>query len=176
MKDLLLYDQYMIVPQLIDPKRATELHTLFEKESVNFGTDDQSPGAPSYYNFLPFLELLCEKTPVVSQLIDETVLPTYTYARLYSKGAILNRHKDRPACEISLTLNLHSDPVWPIWVKNSKDEEVAVTLQPGDAMLYLGCIAEHWREPFTGNQCSQVFLHYVRSRGPCAWAYFDKRQ
>ncbi len=27
-------------------------------------------------------------------------------------------------------------------------------------MIYKGFEIEHWREPFEGNNCSQVFLHY----------------
>lgn len=41
-------------------------------------------------------------------------------------------------------------------------------------MIYLGKIAPHWREPYSGEYYSQVFLHYVRSRGDCSYAYFDK--
>ena len=37
--------------------------------------------------------------------------PTYSYARLYKKdGDELKRHKDRPSCEISTTINLGGDP------------------------------------------------------------------
>ena len=36
-------------------------------------------------------------------------------------------------------------------------------------------ISEHWRNKFEGNNCVQVFLHYVRKNGPYAdWAT-DKR-
>ena len=31
------------------------------------------------------------------------LIPTYSYARIYKKGDILKRHKDRPSCEISTT-------------------------------------------------------------------------
>jgi hypothetical protein len=27
-----------------------------------------------------------------------------------------------------------------------------------------------------GTEYTQLFMHYVRSNGPKAWAYFDKRQ
>jgi len=27
-------------------------------------------------------------------------------------------------------------------------------------LIYRGCDLEHWRKPFTGKICSQVFLHY----------------
>ena len=33
--------------------------------------------------------------------------------------------------------------------------------------------ASHWREEFNGNYYGQTFLHYVRSRGPRAYAFFD---
>ena len=34
-------------------------------------------------------------------------------------------------------------------------------LNPGDMLVYKGDKLEHWREPFTGKICGQVFLHYV---------------
>ena len=40
---------------------------------------------------------------------------TYSYARAYKKGDILKRHKDRPSCEISTTINLGGAP-WPIFI------------------------------------------------------------
>jgi hypothetical protein len=42
--------------------------------------------------------------------------PTYAYARIYKKGDILHRHKDRFSCEISTTLNLGGDD-WPIFIE-----------------------------------------------------------
>jgi hypothetical protein len=27
-------------------------------------------------------------------------------------------------------------------------------------LIYRGCDLEHWREPFEGETCGQVFLHY----------------
>jgi hypothetical protein len=35
------------------------------------------------------------------------------------KDAILERHKDRPSCEISTTLNLGGD-LWPIYIKSHR--------------------------------------------------------
>jgi hypothetical protein len=137
--------------------------------------DCQAPNSPAIYNFKPFLELLCEKTLEVSSLIQETVLPTYCYARIYKGPEVLVRHRDRPACEVSLTLHLGGDAEWPIFIQKPDGTEASVTLNPGDAMVYLGCVADHWREQYTGTSYSQVFMHYVRSNGPNAWAYFDRR-
>jgi alkylated DNA repair dioxygenase AlkB len=172
-------NNFLFVPNFISQERAQVLQQEFYRLEAagDCSKDHQAPNSPAVYNFKPFLELLCEKTPEVSALIEESVLPTYTYARIYKNGEILARHRDRPACEISLTLNIGGDSSWGIGIEKPSKEEVNLTLQRGDAMLYLGCAADHWREtPFSGQNYGQVFLHYVRSNGPCAWAYFDKKQ
>ena len=51
------------------------------------------------------------------------LIPTYSYARIYKKGDILKRHKDRPSCEISTTLNLGGDP-WPIFIDDTGSNNV----------------------------------------------------
>ena len=39
-----------------------------------------------------------------------------------------------------------------------------------------GCDLEHWREPFEGDNCAQVFLHYNNIDGPFGTQNnFDKR-
>ena len=45
---------------------------------------------------------------------------------------------------------------------------VRVNLKVGDMLIYSGCDLEHWREPFQGKVCSQVFLHYNHANGPYA--------
>ena len=87
---------------------------------------------------------------------------TYSYARIYKKGDELKRHKDRYSCEISTTMNLGGDD-WPIFLEPSgktDKEGVEVNLKPGDMLMYQGCELEHWRKPFKGKDCGQVFLHY----------------
>ena len=176
MNNKLLNNSYIIIPNFINSHRAKELGRDFKiySESHNMGGDDQAPNSQSYYNYISFLELLCEKTPDVSSILEETVLPTYTYSRVYYNGSRLERHTDRDACEISLTLHLDGDKPWPIWIQTPSGEEKSVILQSGDAMMYLGRIAEHWRESYSGDYYTQVFLHYVRSRGDCSYIYFDK--
>ena len=172
-------NNFLFVPNFISQERAQALSQNFFILERDNGCvkDEQAPNSSAIYNFKPFLELLCEKTNQVSNLIEETVLPTYTYARIYKNGEILARHRDRPACEISLTVHIGGNVGWSIGIQKPSGEEVDLDLQQGDAMLYLGCTADHWRStPFSGQNYSQVFLHYVRSNGPNAWAYFDKKQ
>ena len=101
----------------------------------------------------------------VSKFVGCKVVPTYVYARMYKNGGILKKHTDRPACEISVTLHLGGDTSWPIWIQTPEGDAVSVNLQEGDSMIYLGCIAPHWRNIYFGNTYAQVFLHYVRKNG-----------
>ena len=49
-------------------------------------------------------------------------------------------------------------------------------LKPGDMIIYSGFELEHWREPFEGKLCGQVFLHYNHANGPFAKSnLYDKR-
>ena len=172
-------NNFLFVPNFISQEQAQVLQKQFYELEVSgqYSKDHQAPNSPAIYNFKPFLELLCQKINHVSTLIEEPVLPTYTYARIYKNGEILARHRDRPACEISLTVHIGGDADWDISIQKPSGDEVVLDLKQGDAMLYLGCVADHWRDtPFSGQNYSQVFLHYVRSNGPCAWAYFDKKQ
>jgi predicted 2-oxoglutarate/Fe(II)-dependent dioxygenase YbiX len=175
MNQKLLDNNYIIIPNFISSYRANKLKDEFVEFSQqnNIEGDSQIPTSSSDYNYISFLELLCEKTPEVSEILEETVLPTYTYARVYKTGSTLKKHSDRDSCEISLTLHLGGDSPWLIWIKTPEGEDRSIELKPGDAMMYRGTIAEHWRDEYDGEEYVQVFLHYVRSRGECAYTYFD---
>jgi Rps23 Pro-64 3,4-dihydroxylase Tpa1-like proline 4-hydroxylase len=170
-------NNYLVVKQFIDPQRARDLADSFKKhaDASDLPGDRQAPFSASCYNYIDFLELLTEKTKEVSEFVGETVLPTYSYARVYRQGDDLKIHKDRGSCEISLTVNLQGGSDWPIWIKRPDGESVSVCLEPGDAMIYLGCEAEHWRDPIPCDEYVQVFLHYVRSRGVNFSNYFDRQ-
>jgi len=145
--------------------------------------DTQVPGAYSKYADWVMETLLQFMRPIMKAKTGLELIPTYSYTRLYEKGHILKRHKDRPSCEISTTLHLGGD-LWPIFLDPSGadfviDEDknihkpgapkgIRVDLKVGDMLIYSGCELEHWREPFQGNICSQVFLHYNHANGPFA--------
>lgn len=179
MNQKLLKNNYLVVPNFLTKSLAKKIaneYTCFVKENHILG-DEQAPNSPSQYNYIRFLELLCEKTSEVSKILGEKVLPTYTYGRVYKKGEELKRHRDRDACEISLTVNLSNGASWPIFFQKPDGAEVSVILNPGDAAMYLGCSSDHWREPYQGNKdLVQVFLHYVRSNGSRAEWVFDKKR
>ena len=133
-------------------------------------TDQQVPNTYSHYADPVMETLLMKVLPVMKRETDLDLIPTYSYARLYKKGDILKRHRDRPSCEISTTIHLGGTK-WPIFIDDTK-----VLLEVGDMLVYSGCELEHWREPLEGNVCGQVFLHYNHVNGPFAEKNrFDKR-
>jgi hypothetical protein len=156
--------------------------TLFENRYISpfenmFGiwTDPQVPNTYSHYADIVMETLLLKLQPVMEKETGLKLNPNYSYARIYKKGDILKRHKDRFSCEISTTLNLGGDP-WPIYldptgsdnvinevknlIKPDAPKGIKVNLKPGDMLVYRGNLLEHWREPFEGEDCAQVFLHY----------------
>jgi hypothetical protein len=181
MRNQLLQNSYVVIDNFISPERANglaiEMEESYKKYPNDFEHDVQCPISLGIYDMWAFVELMVEKTPVIAEITEEPMFPTYTYARMYKNGETLKRHTDRGACEVSVTLNLSSDGVeWPIYFETPDKRTVALNLKPGQAAVYLGCIAPHWRDVYEGTDYRQVFLHYVRARGENRHCYFDKRR
>ena len=169
-------NNFIVLKQFITPQEAQILATCFEEDALakGFTGDPQSPNSYSRYNYRHFVHLLCSKTKELSDLYQGKVLPTYSYARIYLEGGTLSPHMDREACEISVTLCLQKSMDWPLHIKKPDGTTASIELEPGDAMVYRGCVAEHWRNTYTGNKHTQVFLHYVDLEGANMQHYFDK--
>ncbi len=163
----LLKNYYLIVDPFISAHQTAQLAAQIRLEHTNtrLPADDQVVGSPAFSN-LPFLrELHQEILEQVEQLAECALLSSYVYGRIYQQGAVLAPHRDRDACEVSVTLNVASSEPWGIWFEKPDGEKKQVILQPGAAAIYLGCDALHWREPFAGTECIQIFLHYVQKYG-----------
>jgi hypothetical protein len=170
-------DKYQIIRKAISTELAEFIFKYFvlKKEAVKYmyennvvhesftlGTwkDPQVPNVYSHYADFVMETLLIKVMPIMKKETGLNLIPTYSYARIYEKGSILAKHKDRPSCEISTTLNLGGE-AWPIYL-----EGIKIDLTPGDMLVYSGCDLEHWRNEFIGNICAQVFLHYNSLEGP----------
>jgi len=140
---------------------------------TNFDEKQTSVTSDSYWYADPLAEslLLCK----LKKMEKETGLelnPTYAFSRMYTYLATLPKHKDRPECEISVTVMVGSSgEEWPIYMDGTE-----LHLKAGDAAIYLGCDVEHWRNEFMGDWHSQFFLHYVNKNGPYAHKIADGRQ
>ena len=129
--------------------------------------DAQVPNTYTHYSDTAMETLLPLLNKKMNQETGLKLSPTYSFARIYKKGDVLVRHKDRDSCEVSTTIHLGGEP-WPIYLDPTGKEGQAgikVDLEPGDMLIYSGCELEHWREEFTGKDCGQVFLHYNNLKG-----------
>ncbi len=190
-KDLAAFvaNYFCIQKQVYDTCRAQRYISPFENIIGSYD-DQQIPNTYSQYANIAMETLLLKCQPEMEKVTGLKLYPAYTYARIYKKGDILKRHKDRFSCEISTTMNLGGDP-WPIYLEpdstkggvkdgigyvSDNTKGVKVDLKPGDMLVYSGCELEHWREKFKGKECVQVFLHYNNRKTPGAKDnMFDKR-
>ena len=144
------------------------------KHILNFDSFDchQNDNGDTYFYGDPLMEsLMVNKLEIMQRETGLELLPTYSLWRMYTVNADLKKHKDRPSCEISVTVMIGSDETeWPIYIEGTK-----LNMQPGDAVIYLGCELEHWREEFKGDWHAQTFLHYVDKNGPNKEYFKDKR-
>jgi hypothetical protein len=123
-----------------------------------------------YGDFLAESFLLCKRKKIEEEIGIE-LNPTYSFGRVYTYLATLEKHKDRPECEISATVMIGSSgEQWPIYMDGTE-----LNLEAGDAAIYSGCDVEHWRNEFKGDWHTQIFLHYVDKNGPYANRIADGR-
>tara|TARA_B100001059_G_C17694797_1_gene506921 strand:- start:109 stop:741 length:633 start_codon:yes stop_codon:yes gene_type:complete len=156
-----LFNYFMMKRQVVKTFIDTKYISAYNFDHGQFG-DVQVPQSYSVYGDIAMETLLLKTQSVMEKQTGLNLIPTYSYARAYENGDILDRHKDRYSCEISTTMNLGGD-LWPIFLEPSgeKDKEgIKITLEPGDMLVYKGDKCEHWRESFKGQNCVQVFLHY----------------
>lgn len=144
-------------------------HVLMRHGDLEPRGDSQIPNAKAILEHEYMFETLHERLwPVIEQIVGEELIPTYAYARLYSNGDVLEKHTDRPACEVSVTIQLARSHhyAWPIYMGGQRFD-----LGEGDGVIYPGCAVEHWRNSCDGPDgyySGQVFLHFVRKEGEFA--------
>jgi hypothetical protein len=143
-------------------KRQTA-KTLFETKqisifNVDYGhwRDSHVPNTYTCYADIAMETLLLKLKPTVEKITNKKLIENYSYTRIYKKGDILKKHKDRKSCEISTTLNLGGDKNWFIYLEPS----IKINLTPGDMLIYTGYELEHWRDAFEGEEYFQSFFHY----------------
>ena len=200
-------DKYQVIKNVIPKDLAEFCYTYFSNKrkvadhmfktkyispfTDYFGTwgDTQVPDTYSHYGDLVMETLLQKVKPIMEKESGVKLSETYSYARIYKKGDVLKKHKDRYSCEISSTMHLGGDE-WSIFLepdpkkgkvvdgvyKPSRSKGKEIKLKPGDMLMYRGCELEHWRNAFEGENCGQVFLHYNDATGENAEANrFDRR-
>lgn len=127
------------------------------------------------YSPLMMEALAVQIQPKVEEAVGMKLYPTYSYARIYYKGSELQHHFDRASSEVTVSVCLKQEKIWPLYVKNDQGIEHEINLEVGDAGIYSGRKHEHWRNPLQENQHIQCFLQYVNAEGKDAWLKYDTR-
>ena len=191
-------DKYVVIREAVSKDMATFIYNYFLMKKQVYDTclkqryistyetllgeyessNGQMPNTYASYGDIVTETLMLKCQPIMEKTTGLKLQPAYTYARLYKKGDVLKRHKDRFSCEISTTLFLGGDK-WDLYLKPSSQKgrkEIKVNLNQGDMLVYSGCELEHWRTKFKGRDCCQVFLHYNNEKTPGSEQnLFDKR-
>jgi len=179
---------YVKIPKIITRQTSELLYINFKLlESITCCEQNKSPhdfyfNDPlvtkcfSYYAPLGGEAVCLQLLPLIEKEIDIELLPTYSYMRIYYKGATLEKHTDRDACEISATICIKTkgEP-WKMYLNDKLGNEVEITLEEGDILIYNGCL-EHWRNEYHGIEQTQLFLHYVDKNGPHKGLKIDRRK
>lgn len=151
-------------------------HLLSLKGAFGVGGDPQIPNSQGAGHGEIACEVVLESVwPILEQAIEEELIPTYSYARLYGNDDELKIHSDRPSCEISVTIQLGRSHhyAWPIYMGGQRFD-----LAEGDGVIYKGCDVMHWRDKCDGPPdyySGQVFCHFVRASGPYVDHAGDRR-
>lgn len=172
----------VLVKNLVDEQTIAVVSQYFEnkirreewKESLSGG----DPTSKYAYYADPLIEvILTASKEAVEDATGKELIPTYSYSRIYQPGEKLSPHVDRPACEISVTVNVATKGEFsPIYTQYGQNDPEKHVLNPGDAVIYMGCDVMHWRQPLKDGQLNvQFMLHYVDKNGPNAEYAKDKR-
>jgi len=196
---------YLFVPGMVaDPEnlyvprpKESGQYTYYNNrmDKYDYCPDEkQVSGSLARYNIPIYRELHFLVKKEVERILGMDLMPSYFYDRFYTPNAILKRHSDRPACEVSVSLQISTtlkNP-WPLWFERPDGSETYVLMNNGDAVIYKGCEREHWRDAMPdeiswwkkkiaklrGKEIEQyhhqIFLHYIDSNGPFLHCAYDQ--
>ena len=119
-------NKYVVIKQVITKDLATFLANYLSMKKQVFDTcrkeryispyetmlgfyekkEDQVENTYAHYSDIAMETLMLKCQPIMEKSTRLKLNPAYTYARIYKKGDVLKRHKDRFSCEISTTMNL----------------------------------------------------------------------
>lgn len=157
----------MIIKNLI-PKEFCQYftHALLRNIDLKETLEPEDPNKTSNFKHSVIFETLQERLwDRIEGHVGRKLIPTYAYARLYQNGEKLEKHVDREACEVSVTIQLGRSHhyAYPIYLDGQR-----VDLAEGDGLLYNGIEQPHWREECNGPEgyySGHVFLHFVYADG-----------
>ncbi len=109
---------------------------------------------------------LCQQ---LSKYLGIKLLTSFNCVRFYPEHEVLEKHIDREAAEfsMSITVDFKGEEEWPIYFSENEDsgEEIKVSLNTGEAVLFQGSKLYHWRKPLKNQWQIQAFFFFVDADG-----------
>lgn len=192
-------DGFLLVKNIYDPvKLVDKIPTkagkyCYKSKSLEdfdfFPEEVQVKGSTSRYWHPKYIEAHNKIRQEIEMRIGCKLFNTYYYDRFYSPGQELVKHKDRDACEISVTVHVSTNlkgnnADWPICIESPDGKEHKIILEAGDGLIYKGCHQTHWREKMPGPPkwlafgrsyyYHQIFFHYCLQDGHRAHYAWDR--
>ena len=184
--NVICHPSYYILQQMISPQSCELLanYALFKerlKPNVKKNVDPLDNVHREYGD--PLFELLLEKlVPTIATTLGCEVWPTLSFYYVYHSGNKLQAHRDRSSCQWVASLCIGADPefknssqTWPLVLKQGHDN-INISLQYGDILLFKGHETEHWREVYTGQWFVSAIFAFVEKQGPYAFQKYDQRK
>lgn len=174
----LVGESYKVVRGFFPTEECDAYAAKFREDYIEEGLEYVDADVAGYslgiHQHTPAQLYLVNNNQKVTEILGENTLPTYAYTRSYGNGGYLTRHKDRLACEISVTVHLDGDQPWEFEIFNVEGETDTIVLEKGDAILFDGCTFRHNRVgDYAGEEYVQLFLHYIFAEGDNTEQAFD---
>lgn len=144
-------------------------HLVLDELDMSWGDFRQVEGSEEIYNTKSLNiinQILADK--IKDSTKAKNLYATYAFYRKYFKGQKLQKHTDRPECQISVTICLATSDdnrEWPIYLQNKEQQIIYKgSTKPGCGVIYKGCELVHWRDECEHKWVKQIFSHYSTDR------------
>jgi len=164
MSDFEVYG-YDFIPGILSLEDTANLHMRLQKEEFDKDPIEQDParGAVKMVYCPPCAKDIFNQMHYFLEIYLQTPLqPTYWFCTQYYHKSYMVAHKDREACEISVSVNISQDNPWDLCLRDKTGKIIRSQINPGEGVLYSGTEVTHWRTPYKGQTYTQLFLHYVK--------------
>ncbi len=119
-----------------------------------------------------------EILPLIEQITNKKLHPTYTYLSSYVKDSDLPAHLDNVYCEFTVSFLINKDVDWPIYFHKTKQVSASTFLRQayknppldectqldgniGGFIMFCGIDHLHFREKYQGEFYDIILLHYT---------------
>jgi hypothetical protein len=119
---------------------------------------DGYSGYDFYGDYLTIISHL-KITPHVSKIVNKEIIPSFCFTRMYFNESTLNVHRDRKACEFTVSHCHYGEP-WKIYIL--EDEFITKT---GTSICYEGIDKSHGRVTPLTHKALYSFYFWVEKDG-----------